>query len=182
MSNTSERLKQMAEAIEQMKALQKQVITVESKEERANARYKAICDIQAYLKDIAEATASVGSWAVRIPVNIYWLNQDGDPRKAYSEFRFSKGQVTIYEDSFASRLNWTNFCEIPREEIFGRGDDTTAFADRSWLYLLNKWSDIKTHLDKAAETEMLKIMKDIQSSVNDFKASYEKAHNFDINA
>lgn len=181
MSNTSERLKQMAEAIEQMKALQKQVVTSESKEERANARYKAICEIQAYLKDIAEATASVGYWSVKVPVNIYWLNQDGDPRKNHFECIFDKGTVTITESSFASSLKWHNFCNIPREEIFGRGSDTTAFADRSWLYLLNKWSAIKGHLDKATEAEMLKIMKDIQTSVNDFKSSYEAAHNFSIN-
>lgn len=169
----------MSDTIDLMEDMRKQIVTKENQVEMAEARYKSIVQIQEYMAQIAESTKTL-KWSIeKMPVNIYWLNRK-DGRNEYHclSIYFNMGSVCFEEPAYGSDLCWSNFCSLGREDVFEYNSDSKIRTE--FILLLEKWEIIKSIIETSYEKILLKLMKEKQKQVEDFKERYIKATNFQV--
>lgn len=174
------------EKIAQLNALAKQMEEMKQKaigeiKDRKQLRVEAIYKIQDYLKEVCEATKGF-SWYAETPITIYWLikqNEIGDRYRGVS-FRFDgNGCVNIHQVGAASSLKINDFLNKNEEDFYHTYQDGTIHWNDGYLELIDRWAELKCHIENCAEKAMLERMNKTQKELADFKASYEKVVNFE---
>ena len=151
--------------------------------DRKELRIQALKKIQEYFKELSKATEGC-EWCAETPITIYWLVEQKEIGSRYHSygacFYFKKdGSVDVYQSAAGSRLNIKDFTNLKE---FGRtysNDDSFHFED-GMIELIEKWKEIKPYIEREAEKAMLERMAKAQEELANFKASYEKAVNFEV--
>ena len=175
------------EKIAQLNALAKQMEEMKQKaigeiKDRTQLRVDAIYKIQNYLREVCEATKGF-RWYAETPITIYWLvkqNEIGDRYKGVCFSFDGNGCVDVRQRAAGgSGIEIKDFLNKKEAEFYHTYQDGTIKWDDGYLEMIDRWAELKHHIENCAEKKLLERMNNTQKELADFKASYEQVVNFE---
>ena len=175
------------EKIAQLNAIAKQMEEMKQKaigeiKDGTRLRVEAIYKIQDYLRSVCEATKGF-RWCAETPVTIYWLVKQNDIGDRYKGVYFNfdgNGCVNVRQCcSGTSGVDIKDFLNKKEEDFYRTYNGKIDWND-GYLELIDRWAELKCHIENCAEKKLLERMNNTQKELADFKASYEQVVNFKI--
>ena len=175
------------EKIAQLNALAKQMEEMKQKAigeitDGTQLRVEAIRKIQDYLRDVCVATSGF-RWCAETPVTIYWLVKQNEIGARYEGVYFSfdgKGCVNIRQScAGTSGVDIKDFLNKKEEDFYYTYQDGTIKWNDGYLELIDRWTELKCHIESCAEKALLERMNQTQKELADFKSRYEQVVNFE---